>query len=107
MEPPLFFQEVKAFYAHWSTQFASVPKGETDDDKVLYQLAKGSRLEKFRSIALIDQIVRQGNYTHDEVFMLDADFVQGLSLYYYEANTYDKRQQNEQRAMRELDRNQK
>jgi len=62
-------------------------------------LADAERIDKFAVISSIDMIANSGNYTHDDVFMLDADFVKTLELLYYERAMYDQRRSDVRSGM--------
>ena len=54
------------------------------------RLAKVERLSRYTDISMIDKLVTGsgGAYTHDDVFMLDAQFAYSLMLSRYERQCY-------------------
>ena len=59
-------------------------------------MAKADRLNAFRDVHTIDNIVRRsmGAYSHDDVWFLSLTFVMTLSLFYYEQDCYQIREHN-------------
>ena len=56
-------------------------------------------------MSVIHSVVSRSNgaYTHDEVFMLDAGFVQHINLMFYEQDCYQGRISEQRKIQHEID----
>lgn len=68
-----FFQEVVTEEKNWQDRFESIPQDLEEIE--IYNTAGGEQLQQFSDMMIIDSFARLYNYTHDEVFMLDWQFV--------------------------------
>ena len=86
---PVFFSEIVTYENLWSVRFESIP--QDFEEASIYEEAGGSKLSTFSDLILLDTFAKQYNYTHDEVFKMDWEFVYTLQFIHAQQNSIQSR----------------
>ena len=86
---PVFFSEIVTYENLWTVRFESIYKDI--EEASIYQEAGGASLATFSDLILLDTFAKQYNYTHEEVFNMDWEFIYTIQFIHAQQNSIQSR----------------